>query len=197
MIVIFLTMITYILASPLMLLTAYFSGSGEYDIIRQFKIDNDTVVAGYIDLSFNGIYPLPFDHDGNVIVTDNYGYRIHPITGEYRMHWGIDFGTIHHCEIKSIANGIVTFASVYGTYGNTVIIKHETLAETFYSQYSHLSEIRVSEGQTVKQGDVIGLEGGDVDDPNPGDSTGHHLHMGIMDGNENYVDPKGYLYLNN
>lgn len=192
-IVIFLTMIVFILASPITLLSSYFPGNNEYELLQAFKAQNSSVVEGYVDLSFNGIYPLPFDYDKDVIITDNYGYRIHPISGEYKMHWGIDFGTEHHCEIKSIADGVVTFAGVYGTYGNTVIIKHETIAETFYSQYSHLSDIRAIEGQTVKQGDVIGLEGGDADDPNPGDSTGHHFHFGVMDANENYVDPKSYL----
>lgn len=191
---IILTMIVYILASPLMLLNPYFSGN-EYAAVQAFKQEYDGVVEGYIDLSFNGIYPLPFDHDGNVRVTDNYGYRIHPITGEYRMHWGIDFGTAHHCEIKSIADGTVSLARVYGTYGNTVIVKHETLAETFYSLYAHLSEIRVVEGQTVTQGEVIGLEGGSASDPNPGSSTGHHLHMAIMDENFRYVNPAGYLFV--
>ncbi len=189
-----LTIFVYLLASPMTLLNSYISDSDEYDLIASFKAENDTIVEGYLDLSFHGIYPMPFD--GDVIVTDDFGYRIHPVTGEYKMHNGIDFGTVHHCEIKSIADGVVTFAGVYGTYGNTVIIKHETLSETFYSQYSHLSEIDVTEGQEILQGDVIGLEGGSEDDPNPGVSTGHHLHFAIMDENGIYLDPKNWLYQN-
>ncbi len=189
-VILVLTMLAYILASSVESLSMYLDSEEEYSIVRSFKSENDSLVEDYLDLSFSGIYPLPFDYDGDVRITDDYGYRIHPITGEYRMHWGIDFATVHHCEIKSIADGVVTFADVYGTYGNTVIIKHETLSETFYSLYAHLSEIEVYEGEVVEQGDVIGLEGGSNDDPNYGASTGHHLHFGIMDESRGYVDPK-------
>lgn len=194
-ILLLLTMFVYLLASPLSGLNSYVSNPDEYDLISTFKTENDYLVEGYLDLSFHGIYPMPFD--GDVVITSDFGYRIHPVTGEYKMHNGIDFGTVHHCEIKSIADGVVTFAGVYGTYGNTVIIKHETTTETFYSLYAHLSEIDVMKGQEVLQGDVIGLEGGSQDDPNPGTSTGHHLHFGIMDEWGSYLDPKGYIYSEN
>ena len=194
-VLIIITMLVYMLASPSESLAVYLNGEEEYNLVQLFKSENDSLVEGYLDLSFSGIYPLPFDHDGDVRITDNYGYRIHPITGEYRMHWGIDFATVHHCEIKSIEDGVVTFAGVYGTYGNAVIVKHETLSETFYSLYAHLSKIAVDEGDVVEKGGVIGLEGGSEDDPNPGASTGHHLHFGVMDGSGRYVDPMKYLYV--
>lgn len=64
-------------------------------------------MVGYVDLSFCGIFPIPFNHDGDVRINSPYGYRIHPIHGDYRLHTGIDFGTSHHCNIYSIADGTV------------------------------------------------------------------------------------------
>lgn len=65
-------------------------------------------------------------------------------------------------------------------YGNCVEVEHNVDGETFYSFYAHLSRIDVTEGEQIPQGSIIGLEGGDPNtDPNPGDSTGHHLHFEI------------------
>ena len=144
--------------------------------------------------SFAGSFMMPFDMADTVSVTDDYGWRIHPVTGELSFHYGIDFGTPWHSEIKSIAIGEVIFTGDYGTYGNTVIIRHELFGDVIYSMYAHLSEIRVSVSQMVLQGEVIGIEGGDPDiDPNPGTSTGHHLHFAMMNEQMEYVNPNDYL----
>lgn len=190
-----LTVFVYLLASPAEAFGSYAAGNGEESLMEAFQSENGYLVTEYVDLSFYGNYPLPFDHDGTVSITDDYGYRIHPISGEYKMHWGIDFATVHHCEIKSIADGVVAFSGVYGTYGNTVIIKHEDISGVFYSQYSHLSEIEVMVGETISQLEVVGYEGGDSGDPHPGASTGHHLHFSVMNENREYVDPKEWLQM--
>ena len=75
-------------------------------------------------------------------------------------------------------------------------MKHIVNGETIYSFYAHLSEIRVKVGDKVTQGQVIALEGGDPStDPNPGDSTGHHLHFEIRtkSGYGNDVDPTQFI----
>ena len=72
--------------------------------------------------------------------------------------------------------------------------------ETIYSFYAHLSRIDVKVKDTVKQGQVIGLEGGAPEsDPNPGSSTGHHLHFEIRksSGYGNDVDPTNYIKFKN
>ena len=144
--------------------------------------------------SFAGTFIMPFDDPEAVSVTDDYGWRIHPVTGEYAFHYGIDFGTPWHCEIKAVAIGEVVFAGDYGTYGNAVIIRHELFGDVLYSMYAHLSEIKVKEAQIVAQGEVIGLEGGDPNiDPNPGSSTGHHLHFAMLNEQMEYVNPNDYL----
>ena len=68
--------------------------------------------------------------------------------------------------------------------------------EIVYSFYAHLSQINVTKGDCVVQGQVIGLEGGDpTSDPNHGNSTGHHLHFEIRkaSGYGNDVDPTTYI----
>ncbi len=155
-----------------------------------------SIFGGEDGTTYAGAFAMPFDNAQYVSVTDDYGLRIHPITGEEAFHYGIDFGTPWHCEIKSVAIGEVVYAADYGTYGNTVIIKHDIYGDVIYSMYAHLSEIRVEAGQMLMQGEVIGLEGGDPQlDPNPGSSTGHHLHFSMMDGEMVFVNPNDYLMI--
>ena len=132
----------------------------------------------------------------NYTITSNYGTRKHPTTGIVKKHTGIDIAGTHHTEILAVADGEVTFAGVQNGFGNCIEIKHIVNGETIYSFYAHLSKINVKSGDKVKQGEVIGLEGGDPEsDPNPGNSTGHHLHFEIRkaSGYGNDVDPTKYI----
>ena len=129
-------------------------------------------------------------------ITSEYGTRKHPTTGIVKKHTGIDLAGTWHTEILSVADGEITFAGVQNGFGNCVEIKHIVNGEAIYSFYAHLSKINVKAGETVKQGQVIGLEGGDPkSDPNPGNSTGHHLHFEIRNasGYQNDVDPTKYI----
>ncbi len=132
----------------------------------------------------------------NYTITSNYGMRVHPITGETKKHTGIDIVGAHHTEILAVAEGEVTFSGVQNGYGNCIEIKHTVNGETVYSFYAHLSKLNVQTGETVKQGEVIALEGGDPEkDPNPGNTTGHHLHFEIRtkSGYGNDTDPNNYI----
>jgi murein DD-endopeptidase MepM/ murein hydrolase activator NlpD len=128
-------------------------------------------------------------------ITSEYGYRTHPTTGEYKKHTGIDISGVWHTEIYSVADGEVVDAGVDASFGNYVEIKHIVNGEAIYSFYAHLSRIDVTVGQTVAQGEQIGLEGGAESDENHGNSTGHHLHFEIRtaSGYGNDVDPSAYL----
>ena len=68
----------------------------------------------------------------------------------------------------------------------------------YFTFYAHLARIDVIKGQEVTQGSVIGIQGGDPKrDPNPGYSTGSHLHFEIrMSVSGDYLDPKDYLFDN-
>ena len=129
------------------------------------------------------------------VITSEYGERIHPITGETSFHSGVDIVGTHHTEILAVADGEITYAGVQSGYGNCVEIKHIVNGETIYSFYAHLSRIDVTVGQTVSKADVIGLEGGASLDPNPGTSTGHHLHFELRSasGSGHSLNPNNYI----
>ena len=154
--------------------------------------NNDSNKNNNQDISSTGTYSLPMSGQ----ITSDYGMRTDPITGEYTMHTGIDISGVHRDNVETIEAGVVTFAGSQNGFGNCVEIKHETKSGTFYTFYAHLSEIFVTEGHTVNAYDIIGLEGGDpATDPNPGNSTGHHLHFEVRT-NSGYgydIEPKNIL----
>ncbi len=116
--------------------------------------------------------------------------------GNPSFHTGIDLAGAWHTEILSVLDGKVVFTGVLGGYGNCVKIEHVYKGETIYSLYAHLAEIYVYDGQVVKQGNVIGTQGGDpVRDKNAGNSTGTHLHFEIRKNESgDFQNPRNYLY---
>jgi murein DD-endopeptidase MepM/ murein hydrolase activator NlpD len=116
-----------------------------------------------------------------------YGSRIHPVTGKPSNHTGIDIPAPSGTPIYAAKSGVVS-TSVYGSgsswsYGNYVVISHSDGTSTLYA---HMSKRAVSEGQTVKQGAVIGYVG------TTGRSTGNHLHFEVRV-NGNRTDPINYF----
>lgn len=103
-----------------------------------------------------------------VPVTSPFGYRMHPVTGEYRLHTGTDLGYDYGEPIGAIAEGTVAFAGVRGGYGNCVIISHDNGDSTLYG---HFSELACQAGDRVARGTVVGYVG------STGMSTGPHLHL--------------------
>ncbi|MFB8265087.1 peptidoglycan DD-metalloendopeptidase family protein [Streptomyces sp. NPDC055955] len=101
-------------------------------------------------------------------------------------HTGVDFVVPTGTPLKAIAAGTVVSAGLDGAYGNEVVIQH---ADGKYSQYAHMSSLSVSSGQTVTEGQRIGLSGA------TGNVTGPHLHFEIRTtpsyGSD--VDPVAYL----
>ncbi|MFI8963627.1 M23 family metallopeptidase [Streptomyces sp. NPDC053493] len=106
-------------------------------------------------------------------------------------HSGQDFAVPVGTPVKAAATGTVVKAGPYGggdgpAYGNAIVVKH---ANGTYSQYAHLSKIKVSIGQKVTVGQIIGLSG------NTGNSSGPHLHFEIRT-TPNYgsaVNPVAFL----
>jgi len=112
-------------------------------------------------------------------VTSPFGWRVHPISGEWQFHTGIDIAENYGTGIPVLFDGQVAFAAAYGGYGNTVIIRHEKEMVTLYG---HCDQIYVTPGQRVRAGEIIAAVG------TTGMSTGPHLHLELwMDGK--YVDP--------
>lgn len=129
------------------------------------------------------IFPLPSGI--GVVLTSPYGYRTHPITGNYTMHNGVDLACSSGTPIYASKSGYVTTATYHYAYGNYVTINH---MDGFSTLYGHMTYFVVSEGEYVEQGQVIGYVG------STGYSTGPHLHFTIYyDGST--VNPMNYISL--
>ncbi len=110
-------------------------------------------------------------------LTSNFGYRWG------RLHAGADVGVPIGTTVRASRAGQVITAGWVGGYGNCVIIDH---GDGVTTRYGHLSEVTVSVGQYVDQGQQVALSG------NTGRSTGPHLHFEIRINGEP-VDPLPYL----
>ena len=107
-----------------------------------------------------------------------------PRSGGRRRHKGIDIANSHGTPIYAAEAGRVIHASWGGSgYGNLIKIDHGSGAET---RYAHLSGFAVSNGQTVKKGQLIGYMG------STGNSSGSHLHFEILIGGRT-VNPLPYI----
>ena len=107
-------------------------------------------------------------------ITSRVGGRIHPISGVYKYHSGMDVGCQYGDAVWASDSGTVILAGDNGGYGNCVMIDHGFVnGDHYYTLYGHLSAIYVSYGQSVSQGESIGAVG------STGVSTGPHLHFEI------------------
>lgn len=124
-------------------------------------------------------WPIP----GYTSITDNYGYRVHPLSGEWRLHGGIDIGASYGAPIVAADSGTVTASYYHWSYGNMIMISHGNGVSTLYA---HMSSLAVSTGMTVSKGQTIGYAG------STGQSTGPHLHFEVRV-NGSSVSPWGYV----
>lgn len=99
------------------------------------------------------------------------------------QHLGVDLDAVEGTSIYAINDGKVVLVKELTVFGNTVIIDHGL---GIYSLYLHLSEFKVSEGQILERGELIGLSG------NTGWSVGPHLHLSIKVNGES-VDPLRFI----
>ena len=109
-------------------------------------------------------------------ITSGYGYRTHPIKGNYHFHPAIDIATgkdIKKRYIYAIQNGVVTAAVEGGyNYGAGSYIKID-YGNGYMSTYMHLSDVRVKVGDRVEKGQIVGIMG------RTGSATGIHLHFEV------------------
>ena len=116
-------------------------------------------------------------------VTSGFGYRVHPIFGDRRMHTGVDIASPHGAPVYAAAGGVVAYVGTLSGYGNVVAVDHGGgLATT----YNHLSAYYVSAGERVRRGGHIAAVGC------TGFCTGPHLHFEVRI-NGTPVDPLLYL----
>lgn len=116
-------------------------------------------------------------------VASAYGWRIHPITGEYSFHSGIDLSAYSGTEIYAARDGIVTTSQYNWSLGNYVVVNH---GDGYSTLYAHMVERAAEVGDYVSQGEVIGYVG------STGESTGPHLHY-VVYYRGSTVNPAAYL----
>ena len=113
-----------------------------------------------------------------------FGYRIHPIYGDRRFHYGVDLSAPQGTPIYASRGGVVTTTAYEaGGAGYWVSINH---LDGFSTRYLHMTHYIVSPGQYVAAGQVIGYCG------STGGSTGPHLHFGVYY-NGTAVNPAKYI----
>jgi murein DD-endopeptidase MepM/ murein hydrolase activator NlpD len=99
---------------------------------------------------------------------------------DQQVHLGYDLAVTQHVGVQASNDGRVVYAAPLGIYGNCIVVDHGYGLQTIYG---HLSRIDVHEGDTVKQGQVMGLSG------MTGMAGGDHIHFAMqLDGVQ--IDPK-------
>ena len=139
----------------------------------------DTTPSTQVPSSSGWIKPLK-----SYTLTSAFGMRVHPISGVYKMHEGVDLSAPQGTPIYAAKSGKVTTTSYQaGGAGYYVSINH---GDGFSSIYMHMTHYIVKPGDYVNAGQVIGYVG------STGGSTGPHLHFGISY-NGTYVNPMNYI----
>jgi murein DD-endopeptidase MepM/ murein hydrolase activator NlpD len=116
--------------------------------------------------------PLEFSR-----VSSGFSMRLHPISGKWKQHKGVDFAAASGTPIRASGDGVIDFIGGQNGYGNVVVIKHW---DRYSTAYAHMSRFAggLRKGAKVSQGEVIGYVG------MTGWSTGPHLHYEFRVSNE-------------
>ena len=141
----------------------------EVDIVVNDGADSIDVAAG------SWAHPTP-----GAPITSGFGFRIHPTLGYEKMHNGVDFGASCGTPVYVPGPGTVVGTGSHYSAGTYVNVQH---ADGSITEYFHLQDVYVTQGQSLDAGDRVGSVG------NTGRSTGCHLHFGLKTAEGAYVDP--------
>lgn len=142
------------------------------------KDDQDISKCGNIPYSGKMIRPLT-----SFSITSEYGYRIHPISKEYKFHSGMDLAG-GSTDVYGVAPGTVAGISWKNSCGGTMLFIHHNINGTYYTvTYMHLYKVNVKVGDYIDQNTKVAVTGG-YKTLTPWDtcSTGRHLHFSITKG---------------
>ncbi|HOM86832.1 MAG TPA: M23 family metallopeptidase [Spirochaetota bacterium] len=140
-------------------------------------------IKNFIDVRNKVIYDTPSIIPNPGHITSLFGWRRSPFGFDRDFHSGIDIAAPQGTEIRATAPGIVISASWGGGYGYMVRIRHKYGYETIYG---HCSKIIVSQGQSIKKGQIIAYVG------QTGSATGSHCHYEIRIGGV-AINPYPYM----
>ena len=136
--------------------------------------------AGSANVVGNVTWLIPCDYTR---FSSPYGYRIHPVYGDWRFHSGVDLAAPSGTPIIASRAGRVKTTTYDWASGYYVTLDH---LDGFETKYLHMTHYIVSEGEYVNAGQVIGYVG------STGTSTGAHLHFGVYY-NGSSVNPANYI----
>jgi septal ring factor EnvC (AmiA/AmiB activator) len=120
---------------------------------RERRAPPEVSSAGLAFLSRRGRLPWPVS-GGSIVL--RFGNQIHPVLKTVTQNTGIDISVPTGTEVHAVATGDVATISWLPSYGNLLILNHNN---GFRSVYTHLSEITVTQGQNVSEGQAIGISG--------------------------------------
>jgi murein DD-endopeptidase MepM/ murein hydrolase activator NlpD len=103
-------------------------------------------------------------------ISSGFGGRLHPISGKYKGHQGVDIPGKTGTRIKAVAGGVIVASKRISGYGNMVEIKH---ADGFSTLYAHNKKNIVKVGDIIEKGESVALLG------STGRSTGPHVHFEV------------------
>jgi len=148
--------------------------TGQKSANTQEIVKNDTIsTTAYIPSYF------PLAQRDFKRVSSPFGYRKHPIHQKIKLHTGIDLAADKGAAVLATASGIVEKSEYQKGYGNYIQLAH---SDTIQTCYAHLWVPLVKKGDTVVQGQIIGLVGA------TGLATGPHLHYEVHL-NDKKIDP--------
>ena len=140
------------------------------EVLERIAREREAAAAVYRGTSPSALWSPPFGKPVEGSPSGNFGRR-RILNGQARSpHSGEDYSAPHGTTVRAAAGGIVRMARDLYYSGNTVLIDH---GAGLVSQYFHLDDILVGEGQEVSRGDPVGRVGA------TGRVTGPHLHFGL------------------
>jgi murein DD-endopeptidase MepM/ murein hydrolase activator NlpD len=168
--------------------SADFSDSGSLDmevLSEQIEaaMESVTDIRKYITEQKDVYLATPVGMPVSGTLSSRYGNRKHPVRVEERFHTGVDISVPADTEVRTTANGIVSFAGWTEGSGIVVVVEH---GHGFSTAYAHNRKALVRVGDRVTRGDAIAMSG------STGVSTGPHVHYEIWK-NGRHVDPVAYL----
>jgi murein DD-endopeptidase MepM/ murein hydrolase activator NlpD len=127
----------------------------------------------------------PMSNPNLTKLVSGFGFRMHPIYKVRLMHTGVDFSAARGTPVYATGDGvIIVTARNAGGYGNEIEVDH---GFGYVTKYAHLESFKVTIGQKVKRGELIGYSG------SSGAATAPHLHYEVIhDGVK--VNPVHYFF---
>ena len=137
------------------------------------------VIEGSDKISHDGFLRTPLRKSARI--SSSFGYRVHPVSGQWKGHKGLDYPAPRGTPIRATAQGEITFIGTQNGYGKVIFIQHDNDYSTVYAHQSRFKR-GLKKGDAIEKGQIIGYVG------STGIASGPHLHYELRVDNQP-VDP--------